>query len=187
MKRPAVQAAPATGEPGEPGELLAVGTIVKPFGVNGEVVVQNFADSPARFQKLDAVYAGKDAASARLVAVRCMSVERRGVRLSIEGVSDRTAAERMVGNLLFVDPSRRTPLRKGRYYVHDIVGLRVEDEAGKPLGTVQEVLKYPAHDVYRVHGERGEILIPALKMFVRTIDLPHGLMRVRLIEGMVEG
>jgi 16S rRNA processing protein RimM len=184
MKRPAVQAVTATGEPGE---LLAVGTIVKPFGVNGEVVVQSLADTPARFRKLDAVYAGRDPATARLVAVRCTSVERRGVRLSIEGVADRTAAERMVGDLLFVDPARRAPLRKGRYYIHDIVGLRVEDERGTPLGTVQEVLKYPAHDVYRVHGGRGEILIPAVKAFVRAIDLPHGLMRVRLIEGMVEG
>jgi 16S rRNA processing protein RimM len=65
--------------------------------------------------------------------------------------------------------------------------MRVEDEAGVPLGSVEEILKYPAHDVYVIRGPRGEILLPAVKVFVRSIDPTRGLMRVRLIEGMVEG
>lgn len=184
MRRPstAPEAADETPE-----ELLAVGTIVKAFGIQGEVVVQSLADSPARFQKLDAVWAGKDAATAALIKIRCTSVEARGVRLRIEGVADRSAAERMIGTLLFVDRSRRVPLPRGSFYVHQVVGLRVEDEAGTALGTVREVLKYPAHDVYVIRGERGEILVPAVKEFVKTIDPARGLMRVRLIEGMVEG
>jgi 16S rRNA processing protein RimM len=184
MRRPSGEHASG---PVRPDELLAVGTVVKPFGVQGEVVVQNFADSPARFRTLTRVYAGTDAATARPVRVRCTSVERRGVRLRIEGIADRTAAEKMVGTLLFVDAGPRAALPRGRYYVHDIVGMRVEDEAGVPLGSVEEILKYPAHDVYVIRGPRGEILLPAVKVFVRSIDPTRGLMRVRLIEGMVEG
>jgi len=177
-----------TGEtPGRPRELLAVGKIVKAFGVKGEVVVQSFTDSPARFQKLAGVSMGTDAANATPVTVRCTSAEPRGVRLKIDGVEDRTAAEGVVGALLFVDDTGRAPLPRGRYYVHEIIGLRAEDEAGRPLGTVEDVLKYPAHDVYVIRGAQGEILVPAVKVFVRSIDLAHGRMRVRLIEGMVEG
>jgi 16S rRNA processing protein RimM len=167
-------------------DLLAVGKIAKPFGVGGEVVVQSFADSPARFGTLKYVYLGASAETAGKTSVCCTSIEPRGVRLLLGGLTDRSAAEEVVGHLLFVDETQRPKLPKGRFYVHDIIGLAVEDEAGNPVGNIEEVLKYPAHDVYVIRHGRGEILLPAVKEFVLSINPARGTMRVRLIAGMVD-
>jgi 16S rRNA processing protein RimM len=167
-------------------ELLAVGRIVKPFGLRGDLVVESLADSPERFRTVRAVHLGPDPASARPAEITRAAVERRGVRVTIAGVSDRTAAEKLVGHYLFVDPSHRVKLPRGRHFVHQVVGLTVLDQHGVVVGRVRDVLKLPAQDLFVIEHHGRELLIPAVRPFIRSIDPEEGICRVHLIEGMGE-
>jgi 16S rRNA processing protein RimM len=122
----------------------------------------------------------------RELEIEHAAVGPRGVKMKFAGIDDRTAAEQLVGSFLYVKETERARLPKGRYYTHDIVGLAVIDEQGVDHGTVRDVLKMPAHDVYVVGGKGNEILLPAVKEFILKIDLRTRTMKVRLIEGMVE-
>jgi 16S rRNA processing protein RimM len=53
---------------------------------------------------------------------------------------------------------------------------------GEPLGTVDEILETGSNDVYVVHGPQGELLIPAIKRVVKSVDLDRGIMTVELME-----
>jgi 16S rRNA processing protein RimM len=167
-----------------PDQLYAVGTIVKAIGIAGEVVVQPMTDFPARFRKLRTLWMGAHSGSVSETGVEKAVVSVRGIRLKLRGIDDRNAAERIRGKMLFVDEDHRARLAKGQYFVHDVLGLAVREEGGADLGTVSEILRSPASDVYVVRGNRGEILIPAVKEFVRSVDLATRTMTVRLIEGM---
>jgi 16S rRNA processing protein RimM len=167
-------------------DLLAVGRIVKAFGLRGEVVVESLADSPERFRRLRSVLLGPDAATARRTRITRTAVEARGVRVALADISDRTAAEKIVGHFLFVDAQHRVKLPPGRHFVHQVVGLTVLDQDGAVVGCVRDVLKLPAHDVYVIERNGREILIPAVREFVLSINLEEGILRVHLIEGMVE-
>jgi len=169
-----------------PDRLMAVGAIVKAFGVRGDVIVQPMTDFPGRLKRARTLWVGGDTHAAREIRVERLSVGPRGIRVKLGGIDDRTAAEGLRGALLFIDEDRATPLKKGVFFVHDIVGIAVRDEAGADLGTVADVLRYPASDVYVVRGPAGEILIPAVREFVRAVDIAARTMTVRLIEGMVE-
>lgn len=166
--------------------LLAVGQIVKAFGIRGEVIARSFADSPGRFLNLSLVHIGPDERQTRQVRIEQVHPEARGIRLKLAGIDDRTAAERMRGTFLFVDATQQVKLPKGRFFVHEIVGMTVLDEEDRRIGRVREVLKLPAHDVYVVEENGRESMIPAVKEFVVGIDTVAGVIRVRLIEGMVE-
>jgi len=165
---------------------MAVGAIVKAFGVRGEVIAQPMTDFPGRLRRARTLWVGTDTHAARELRVETLSVSPRGIRLKLGGVDDRDAAEELRGNVLFIDEDRAAPLKKGEFFVHDIVGLAVRDEAGSDLGTVADVLRYPASDVYVVRGPAGEIMIPAVREFVRAVDIEGRTMTVRLIDGMVE-
>lgn len=54
------------------------------------------------------------------------------------------------------------------------------------MGRVREVLKLPAQDVYVIERHGRDIMIPAVQEFILGVDLEEGVMRVRLIDGMVE-
>ena len=166
--------------------LLAVGQVDKPFGIRGEVIVKPLTDSAERFQRLRAISIGRTARTARPATVEAVAVESRGVRVRLHGVEDRTAAEALRGQYLFVDRRHRAKLKTGHHYVHEIIGLAVEDERGVRRGVVHDVLKLPAQDVYVIeHGGR-EYMLPAVREFIREIDLKAGLVRVHLIDGILE-
>lgn len=169
-----------------PREFLAVGKLAKAFGIHGELIVLPMTDAPERFRRLKQLFVGTDEETAGEMAVAWARVEPRGIRLKLQGVDDRNAAERLVGSLLFIDARQRIRLAKGHYFIHDVVGLTVVDETRGVVGTVHDVLKYPAHDVYVVGFHDREYMIPAVKEFIRNIDLSSRQVTVRLIEGMAD-
>jgi 16S rRNA processing protein RimM len=167
-------------------DLLAIGSVVKAFGIEGYVIVQQLTAFPSRFRKRNTVLMGRSDKEVREMEIEFAAVGPRGVKVKFTGIGDRSAAEALVGSFLYVRESDRARPPKGHFYIQDIVGLTVVDETGVVQGTVREVLKMPAHDVYVVSGTGCEILIPAVKEFVLKIDLGARTMKVRLIEGMVE-
>ena len=74
-------------------------------------------------------------------------------------------------------------LPQGSFFLADIIGLDVVDEAGQKLGTLKEVLSPSRQQVYVVSGER-EIMIPAVPEFILETNIKAGYVKVRLIEGM---
>jgi 16S rRNA processing protein RimM len=94
----------------------------------------------------------------------------------LQGIEGREAAEAMVGRYLEVDAE---PLPDGHYYWHQLVGLRVIDDAGHELGRLVEVFRAGENEVYRVEADgEPELLLPALRDVVREIDLARGTMTV---------
>jgi 16S rRNA processing protein RimM len=173
-------------------DLVAIGKIVKVFGIRGEVILQSMTSVPARFHTLRRGYlvradeAERRAdAPARQISIERASVQPRGVRLKLTGVDDRTMAEQLIGMLLMVDESQKIRVPRGTWFVHDLIGMDVVDEDGKRIGIVHDVLHMPAQDVYVIKGERGEMMIPAVKEFILSVDVAAHRMRVRLIEGML--
>jgi 16S rRNA processing protein RimM len=167
-------------------ELLAVGRIEKAFGIKGEVVVDPMTDAPGRFRMLKRIFIGADDEEVQESLIEHVSVEPRGVRVKLKGVRTRRAAEQIVGLLLFVDETGRASLPKGRFFVHQLIGLAVVDQHGRTRGKLKEVMKLPAQDVYVVDMGGREIMLPAVKEFVTAIDMSGGTITVNLIEGMLE-
>lgn len=167
--------------------LVAVGRIVKVFGLRGEVVVKPLTSSPERFARLATVLVGPAETDARPRTIASVQIGGKGVRLGFDDVTDRTAAEALRGHFLFVTAEERITPPPGRYFVEDVVGLRVVDERDGDVGRVKDVLRMPAHDVYVIGTAAEDILLPAVKEFVREIDVERGEMRVRLLDGMRGG
>ena len=70
-------------------------------------------------------------------------------------------------------------LPAGTYYWHQLIGLAAVDEAGAELGNVVEIFRAGENEVYRIEGPDGELLVPALRDVVRTIDLAGQRMVIR--------
>lgn len=160
--------------------LIAIGKAVAPHGVRGDVRVVPLTDYPERFDKTKEV----KLEDGRVLAIESAKYHKQFVLLKFRGLDDRDAIEFLRGKLLLVDRDELVALPEGHYFIFDIVGLKVYDEAGAFLGTVTDVLATGANDVYIAERQPGEkpILIPAIKDVVREIDVPGGRMTVRLQE-----
>ena len=138
---------------------------------------------PERFQQLRRVYVGE---GHQPLDVRGLRRHGGRILLKLQGINSREEAMALSRSYLYVPGTETIALPPDEYFVYQIVGLRVETETGETLGTVRDVLETGSNDVYVVQGPRGEVLIPALKEVVRTLDLAAGRVVVRLPPGLLD-
>ena len=159
-------------------ERIVIGRIGAAHGIRGELRIIPLTDFPERFATLREVMGGDE-----LLHIESVKPQGKNFLMRFREYAVREDAQKLTGRLLTVARAEAAPLDEGEYYVFDIVGLTVYDEEDNELGTVENVLRTGSNDVYAVRSEDGrEILIPALRKVVRTIDVPNGRMTVRLSE-----
>ena len=156
-------------------EMVAIGRVVKPQGRKGEMLVESLSDRPERFPALRAVYVpGESGAARAMEVVACWPHKGRFV-LKFQGVESIDDAEKFRGMDVRIPEEDLPALPAGSYYHHQLKGLNVEDEAGSPVGTVQDILETGGEaPVLTVRGSAGETLIPLAEAFVREVDLARG-------------
>ncbi|MEO8288233.1 MAG: ribosome maturation factor RimM [Chloroflexota bacterium] len=99
--------------------------------------------------------------------------------LKVEGVNDPESAQALRGYWVLVPREQARKLPRGAYYIYQIIGLDVYTTAGDLVGKIEDVLTTSANDVYVVRGpgvkdSTGELLVPAIKQFVKKLDVEGG-------------
>jgi 16S rRNA processing protein RimM len=157
---------------------VSVGRIAAAHGLKGDLKVQPLSDFPNRFDVGSHLWL--DGAPVRVERSRR---QQGSVFLKLEGVDTRTAAEALRGKELQVQQAQ--PIyEKGRYYLHDIIGLEVVEADGSALGRLEDVMATGANDVFVVRGERGELLLPVVEDVIEDIDLRGKRIVVKLLPGL---
>ena len=159
--------------------FLEAGQIVNTHGIQGEVKIVPWCDSPEFLCGFDTLYI--DGAP---VKVRAARAHKGNVLARLEGVDDVNAAMRLKNKVVSIDRSG-VELPDGRHFIADLMGLTVsDDDTGAELGVIADVLAPPAHEVYVVKGGEKSYMIPAVDAFLRGTSVEEGWVRVHLIEGM---
>ena len=113
-------------------------------------------------------------------------VEGRRPVLGFEGYDSIEAAEALAGAELRVPESSLQPLPEGTYYLHQLVGCRVETVDGAEVGDVARVDGGAGAALLAVAAAQGEVLVPLAQEICVGIDVGARLIRVRMPEGLLE-
>ena len=146
--------------------MVRVGQVVGAFGIQGAVKVLALTDFEDRFAPGSRLLLGG--------AARHVEWSRKrppGFVVKLSELDTRTLAETFRGSYLEVDDEDLRSLPVGRWYHHQLVGLKVATEGGEELGTLTSVLERPANDVWVVEQGTVEHLIPATHDAVLDVDL----------------
>jgi 16S rRNA processing protein RimM len=159
-------------------DMVAIGAIVRPQGRKGEVLVEPLSDRPQRFPTLQRAFLpGLQGGAAREARVESCWPHKGRFVLKLAGVDSIDEAERLRGQELRIAEESLEPLPAGSYYHYQLKGLRVQDPSGRELGRVADLLEMGAGaPVLVVRGHGPEVLIPLAEDFVRSVDLPRGVM-----------
>ncbi|VBB05644.1 rimm protein [Lucifera butyrica] len=157
--------------------FIAIGKIVAPHGVRGDVRVIPLTDFPERFNGLKTVYL-EDGTS---LSVQDARFHKQFVLLRFRGLDTMNAVEGLRGKLIQVQRKDAVLLPEGHYYQFEIIGLKVYTVAGDKLGTITDIIRTGSNDVYVVEqADKRPVLVPALKKVVKKIDIKAGQMMVEL-------
>jgi 16S rRNA processing protein RimM len=171
-----------------PEETILIGKIIAAHGLRGAVRILSYAESLDLFGSGTPLWVKPAGAAAVVHTVAWVQAHGPKVRMAFDEVRDRNAAEALVGADLLMERVRLPDLEADTYYWFDLIGLAVEDTAGRRLGEIEAVLPTGSNDVYVVKDKSRhpvrELLIPALATVVLEVDLAKGVMRVDLPDGL---
>jgi 16S rRNA processing protein RimM len=158
-----------------PEDVVLVGTIERPHGLHGEVVVNPLTDFPVdRFApgaSLLAARAGNPAGGTRTLRIEDVRWHKGRPLILFAEVETVEAAEALRGLGLFIDAAARPALEAGLFYETDLVGCRVETTDGRLVGEVRRVEGAPGASVLAIDGQAGgEVLVPLAEDICRVID-----------------
>ena len=163
--------------------FLAIGRVLRPHGIRGEIRVELLTDFPDRFRGLKTVYLGSQHLRQEIDSSR---QHKNVVLLKLVGYDNRDAVEPLRGELVFVAIDDAIPLDPDEFYYYQVVGLEVQTDSGDVLGEIVDVLKPPgANEVFVVQGVRGEILIPVIEDVIGNLDLEAGVVIIHPIPGLL--
>ena len=165
-------------------EVLQVGVITSTHGVRGEVKVFPTTDDVRRFKKLKEVIldTGKTKVNLEIEGVKFF---KQMVILKFKGIDtlDDVAKYRQAG--LYVTRDNAVKLNQDEYFIADLMGLEVYDEAEQLIGSLEDVMETGANDVYVIRRTGGsELLLPAIKQCILDVDIQNRRMIVHVLEGL---
>ena len=164
-------------------ELVNIGRICSAVGLRGEVKLTGDSDN-LKEGKVLLLRRGKQEIEAKCAAAR---YQKHNAVIKLEGVTDRNAAEELVGYEVFLRAADLDELPPGQHYVRDIIGYAVYDRASnETIGTLRDVIQNTAQNVLDIETPDGrQIMIPAVDAFMRGIDDEKELIEVELIPGFI--
>lgn len=164
-------------------DKVAIGFASRVRGVKGEMVIQPLTDDLERFSQLKSVliflsgkYKSFDIENSRKFKDRML--------VKLAGIDTPEEAKKLVNSYLEIEKKEIPPLPKGKYYVFNIIGLKVKTVKGENFGEIKEVISYPANDVYVISRSGKEYDLPATKEIIKRIDLKKREMVIQLLPGL---
>ena len=166
---------------------LTIGKITGVHGLAGNLKIWSFADSPETFKKGRKVRVkdeGEDTGG-EFYIISNASAQKKGIRLTLEGVDNRNQAEAMVGKEILMDKDQLPALDEDTWYWEDLIGLEVTDRDLGYLGTIDRIFPTGADDILVVIGNKSEILIPVNPHFIDDVNMDKGQVTTVLPEGFI--
>ncbi len=166
-------------------DTLLIGKIVGVHGMKGCLKVYSFDGSMDLFGPGRQIRFKRGSGEMKTYTVKEVEPYKKFLRIVFEDLSDRTAAESLVGCELLINRSEMPEPEAGRWYWCDLIGLAVYQVDGAYLGHVENLFETGSNDVLVVKQGDTEILIPVIASIVCDVDLEEKKIKVDLPDGLL--
>ena len=108
--------------------------------------------------------------------------------IKFKGIDSREDAYSLKDKTLQIPLDERIPLSVDQYYHDQLVDLLVYDSQQQLLGKVVKITPTGGHDQLLVEltASGKVIMIPAVKAFIKDVNLSSGTIRVELPDGLLD-
>lgn len=165
-------------------ELIPVGKIIKPYGIKGWLKVKYFSANFENFTSLESLFVKKEEVF--------YPYRKEGLKkqkgffvLKFAGIDSIDDAKDFCECLLYSDRASFLSLKKGEFYLTDLIGLKVVDLKKGDIGKIESFIDI-SHDksLLVVRKGKDEVLIPLVGEFIKNVNIKDEVILVEVPEGL---
>lgn len=163
-------------------EFIEVGKIINTHGINGSVKLYSLSSHIKRFKSDCKFYIDKN------IEVSIKNIKQIKDNMLIITFNEYNNINQVLNfknKGLYVEENDLFVLPENEYYVYKLIGINVYDQKEEFIGKIKDVFTTLANDVYEIEYNGKVIYIPAVKEFVKEVDIENSIMKVNIIDGMI--
>ncbi|MBQ9418450.1 MAG: 16S rRNA processing protein RimM [Bacteroidales bacterium] len=165
-------------------ECYLLGHITKPWGTKGQLVLFLDVDTPADYADLDSAFVDiKGSLVPHFFHIDQLNGPRAVATFEDIGPDQ---AQLLVGRDLYLPLSLLPRLDGNRFYFHEVVGFHVVDTHWGDIGTIRQVIDYPAQPLFQIFNADTEILIPVVDPIIKQVDREAQTIHIEAPNGLIE-
>ena len=166
-------------------ECYEIGYITKTHGLKGEITLELDVDEPESYSELDSALVEVKKQLVPYIIERINIQQKRAI-IKFEGINKIEDAQKLVHCKVMLPLENLPEPEEGRFYLHDIIGYTVEDEALGKLGTITQLYEGSYQDILGMEYQGKEVLIPVVDAIVLSADAETKTVQTNLPEGLVD-
>lgn len=165
-------------------KYLCVGKIVGSRGIDGEIKIESWCDSPDVFFDIKKFFLDIESLPLNIENIR---VHKSQVLMKIKDIKDKNSAEKLRGKLLY-SLREDIPIDENSYFIEDLKNCDVVDaKSNKIYGKLKDVFNTGANDIYSVVNAVGkEYLVPIIENTVEKVDFDNEIIFINPIDGIFD-
>ncbi|WP_088340353.1 ribosome maturation factor RimM [Robiginitalea sediminis] len=167
-------------------DCFYLGKIVSRHGYKGDLLAKLDTDEPESYENLESVML---ALGNHLVPffVRQSRLHKSALlRLSFEDVEGEAAATELIGAELYLPLDQLPPLEGNRFYYHEVIGFRLQDETHGDAGEIRSINDHAAQALFVAEKDGKEVLVPISDELILKVDREAREIHVRTPEGLLD-
>tara|TARA_Y100001968_G_scaffold30104_1_gene23266 strand:- start:289 stop:819 length:531 start_codon:yes stop_codon:yes gene_type:complete len=173
----------------EEDKWMSIGEFVSPQGLKGDIRINPRSEFPERFTKPGKRWIQKNSELPTEINLKKgMPIPGKSIYvLSIEGISNRSSAEKIIGWKLVIPVNSRPNLKNDEYHYYDLIGLEVRRGPKKTLiGYVTDLIKV-GNDLLEIELVGGKkVLVPFVKEIVPAVEIKEKWLLINPPPGLLE-
>ncbi|MBN1276070.1 MAG: 16S rRNA processing protein RimM [Deltaproteobacteria bacterium] len=164
--------------------LLIVGKVLGPHGLEGMLRFSSYARSEASFRQAESIFIKLVSGQLNEYVPISVKPHKDVFLMALEGISSREDAEALKGAEVLI--RKEASGTDDEFFWHEILGLEVFLDTGECIGVVSNILSPGGNDIYVVKNGDKEIFLPATYEVIREVDLDEGKMIISPMEGLLD-
>jgi len=167
-------------------DFYFLGKITKTSGYKGSLMFFFDVDDIDSYKDLEAVFIS---INDELIPFAIKNISFKSAKSAIVQIEDITYEESalvLVGNELYLPLSFLPKLEGNKFYYHEVIGFKVNDNNLGELGTVKEILDQGSQAILVVEKNDKEILIPITDEIIQLVDRKKQIVEVVTPGGLVD-
>lgn len=174
-----------------PKELIEIGFVRAAHGLKGQVVIHAYSKDEDSLTQYGAL---QNADGSKSFEITIINGKENDFLCKVAGITDRNQAEALRGTKLFTPLEALPEPEEDAFYIRDLIGLTVQNEAGIILGQVVNIIGVASNDALEIEFQHDGINplekevfeyllftrenVPTVDIDQRmiTVNLPHGLL-----------
>jgi 16S rRNA processing protein RimM len=161
-----------------------MGKLLKPRGLRGELWMTIFNDVDSALRIGMEVWMTWANGKLSSQIIESLKISEKKSWIKFEGCQKREDADNLIGLNFSIPRSKFTPLIENEIYLVDVIGAEVLDEDRKIIGSVIDIMSFPAQNVVVVETKEGEVLIPYVDAYILLFDKKEKNLIVKNVEGL---